>query len=97
MSAFRSRAKKTDNDIAAEMARQKAEFDQNWREARVAEKKTEAERKRLTRDEILGAQFVRTALGWKRVRKVNAVTVSVDSGYSWADKVPFDKVLDVRL
>ena len=96
VSAFRARAKKTNDEIDATLAARKTESDRQWREARAAERKAEAERVRLTRDDIVVARFVRTALGWWKVRAVNKVTVSVDSGYSWADKIPFDKVLEVR-
>jgi hypothetical protein len=94
--AFRARAKATEDEIARTLADQKSETDRAWREARAAERQAEAERVKLTREDVLGAVAVRTQFGWKRVRRVNAVTVSVDSGYSWADKVPFDKVLEVR-
>ena len=56
----------------------------------------ERDRVRLAQDDIVGAQFIRTSSGWRKVRTVNKVTVSVDSGYSWADKIPFEQVLEVR-
>ena len=56
----------------------------------------ERNRKRFTREEVLGAIFVLTEFGWKKVRRINTVSVSVESGYSWADKVPFDKIRAVR-
>jgi hypothetical protein len=34
--------------------------------------------------------------GWRKVVRVNKVTVSVESGYSWTDKVPVDKILEHR-
>jgi hypothetical protein len=66
-------------------------------ESRLAYAVAEAGRVRLTRGDIVGAQFIRTELGWAKVRRVNAKSVSVDSGYSWADLIPFDKVLEVRM
>lgn len=65
-------------------------------ESRLAHSVAEAARVRLTRADIAGARFVRTELGWAKVRRVNVKSVSVDSGYSWADLIPFDKVLEVR-
>ena len=56
----------------------------------------EAERPRLTRADILGAVFVRTAYGWHKVVRVNATTVSVATGYSWVDRHPFDSIIDTR-
>jgi len=61
-------------------------------ENRIAER----DRVRFHRDDIVGALFILTKWGWKKVRTVNKVTVSVDSGYSWADKVAFDQVLQVK-
>jgi hypothetical protein len=94
--AFRARAKATEDEIARTLSDQNADAARAWKEARAAERQAEVERVKLTREDIVGAVFVRTEFGWKRVRRVNAVTVSVESGYSWADKVPFDKVLEVR-
>ena len=56
----------------------------------------ERDRKRLGRDDLIGAKLVKTSTGWRKVRKVNTKTVSVDSGYSWADLIPLDKILDYR-
>ena len=56
----------------------------------------EAERPRLTRGDILGAVFVRTAYGWHKVVRVNSTTVSVATGYSWVDRHPFDSIIDTR-
>jgi hypothetical protein len=96
VSAFRARAKKTNDEIAATLADVNAESRRRWREERASERLAELERVPLTRDDIVGAKVVRTAIGWQKVRTVNKVTVSVESGYSWADKIPFDKVLEVR-
>lgn len=61
-------------------------------EARIAE----IERPRLTRDDVLGAALIHDGISWRKVVKVNAKTVSVDTGYSWVDRVPFDDVRAVR-
>lgn len=61
-------------------------------ERRIAER----DRKRLTRDDIVGANYVRIAGSWRKVVRVNTTTVSVDSGYSWVDRFTFDKVLAVH-
>ena len=55
-----------------------------------------ADRPRLTRGDILGAVFVRTAYGWHKVVRVNSTTVSVATGYSWVDRHPFDSIIDTR-
>lgn len=61
-------------------------------ERRIAER----DRTRLDRTDILGAKFVRTTTGWRKVAKVNTKTVSVETGYSWVDRIPFAKIIEVR-
>ncbi len=56
----------------------------------------ERDRIRFTRDDIVGATHVRTALGWHEVVRVNQTTVTVATPYSWNDKHPFSKVLEIR-
>lgn len=65
-------------------------------ELRLVDAMKERDRPRLTRDDIVGARAVRTQFGWVKVRKVNAKSVSVETGYTWADLVPFEKVLEVH-
>ncbi|MFC9432698.1 hypothetical protein [Nocardia sp. NPDC057030] len=66
-------------------------------EVEVLERKVaERDRVRLTRDDVIGAVAVRTAVGWHKVVRVNKTTVSCASGYSWTDKFAFDKILEVR-
>jgi|GEM_PF-4584149 len=64
--------------------------------AKKADRQTETDRVKITRDDLAGARIVRDQFGWHRVRRVNAKTVSVDSGYSWADLIPLEKILDYR-
>ena len=64
--------------------------------AKKADRQAEQDRVKFTRDELTGARIVRDQFGWHKVRKVNTKTVSVDSGYSWADLIPLDKILDYR-
>ena len=42
------------------------------------------------------ARLVRDSLGWHRVIRVNAKSVSVESGYSWTDRIPLANVLEAR-
>lgn len=56
----------------------------------------ERDRVRLTRDDIDGATHIRTRRGWWTVVRVNAKTVTVETGHSWTDRIPFDKVLEAR-
>lgn len=56
----------------------------------------ERDRVRLTREDVLGAAYVRVSYGWCKVVRVNAKSVSVDSGYSWVDRIEFSSILEVR-
>jgi hypothetical protein len=55
----------------------------------------ERDRVRLTREDVEGATQVRLSHGWRNVVRVNATTVSVETGYSWVDRYPFDQILQV--
>lgn len=46
--------------------------------------------------DLKGARFVRDRYGWHEVDKVNAKTVSVKTGYSWTDRIPHDRIHEVR-
>lgn len=50
----------------------------------------------FTVDELRAARLVRDRHGWHRVAKVNAKSVSVETGYSWTDRIPVEKILEVR-
>jgi hypothetical protein len=82
--------------------------DKAWREAseriehwtyklaRLKVRQAEEQRVRLTRDDIKGATHVRTQHGWHKVARVNAKSVSVETGYPWVDRYEFDKIREVR-
>ena len=42
------------------------------------------------------ARLVRDSLGWHRVVRVNTKSVSVETGYSWTDRIPLANVLEAR-
>ena len=96
VSAYRARAKKTNDEIAATIAENQAAEHARWTAARLAEKTAEMERVRLTRDDILGARFVRTVVGWHRVVRVSMKSVTVETGHSWTFRMGFEQVLEVR-
>lgn len=50
----------------------------------------------FTTEELKAARAIRTSSGWHRVAKVNAKSVSVETGYSWTDRYTLDKILEVR-
>lgn len=62
----------------------------------MAAERAEAERVPFTREDIVGAEFIHDGFSWRQVRKVNAKTVSVETGFSWVDRVPFEKIRSVR-
>lgn len=61
-------------------------------ERRIAER----DRERFEHDDIAGAKYIRTHAGWYKVVRVNAKSVSVESGYSWVDRIELDKILESR-
>lgn len=95
--AFRRRAAATERMVDAAVAEVKAEQRAKFDAARAAHKEREANRRRFTRDEIVGAGFIHDGHSWRKVVRVNAKTVSVESGYSWVDKITFDKVHGVQM
>lgn len=94
--AYRRRAAATERMVDAAVAEVKAERRAAWDEAKRKRAAAEAARRRFTRDEIVGAGFVHDGRAWRKVVRVNTKTVSVESGYSWVDKIPFDKVHGVQ-
>lgn len=80
-------------------AEQQREADAAERERRIerkARRQAEAERPKLTADDVRGAEFVRDSHGWHRVVRVSAKSVTVETPYSWTDRIALDKVIEVR-
>jgi hypothetical protein len=50
----------------------------------------------FTTEQLKSAKYIRTDVGWHKVVRVNAKSVSVETGYSWVDRYKLDKVLEVR-
>jgi hypothetical protein len=82
--------------VEAAVAEVKAARDAEWEASKEAARKAEAERVHLTREDCVGAKVVLTKLGWRKVVRVNKTTVSLETGHSWVDRIPFDDVLEVR-
>ena len=94
LKAYRARNKAMDDTVSAAYNEMRAQRDADHATAKAAYDAAEAARTRYTRDDLIGATAVRTRLhGWRLVRTVNQKSVSIDSGYSWADKVKFEDVL----
>lgn len=67
-----------------------------YRVKRLEIRIAEIERPRLTREDVIGAVLIHDGISWRKVVKVNAKTVSVDSGYSWVDRIAFETIRAVR-
>ena len=50
----------------------------------------------LTVDAIRAARYVRTRHGWHKVVRVSAKSVTVETGYSWTDRIALTDVLEAR-
>lgn len=68
----------------------------SYRVKRLESRIAEIERVRLTREDVLGAVLIHDGISWRKVIRVNAKSVSVDSGYSWVDRVTFDQIRAVK-
>lgn len=47
-------------------------------------------------DTLKPGDAVRDSTGWHRVVRVNAKTVTVETGYSWTDRIPTDRIIETR-
>lgn len=54
------------------------------------------DRRRLTADDLHGATYVRTKLGWHKVVRVNAKSVTVATPHSWTDRYRLDEIIMFR-
>lgn len=50
----------------------------------------------VTAEALRGAIAVRDRYGWHRVVRVNAKSVTVETGYSWTDRLPIEKIIGFR-
>jgi hypothetical protein len=82
--------------VKAEEAAKAAEHQAEITAARAAARAAEKARPKLTTEDVRGARFVRTDLGWHKVVRVNVKSVTVETAYSWTDRYPLAKVLEVR-
>lgn len=93
--AYRARAAATERSIDEAKAVVKAE-----QEAEQAKRAAEyAERNKpvpFGLAEFQAARAVRTVSGWYKVVRVNNKSVSVETGYSWTDRIPLANILEVR-
>lgn len=80
----------------AEQRRQARQAHREAFERRQAARVAEQARPKLSSADVDGATHVRDQFGWHRVVRVNAKSVSVETGYSWTDRIPLDRVLEAH-
>lgn len=93
--ADRARFDSYDREADAWRAAGEAETDLRWLRSRLAAQVRNTPIP-FTEDQYKAAKVVRTANGWYKVAKVNAKSVSVETGYSWTDRILRDKIIEVR-
>lgn len=81
--------------VAAAVAEVAAERNAQY-EANKAEYAKRTAPVAFTLEQLKAAKAIRTSTGWHRVVKVNAKSVTVETGYSWTDRYTLDRILEVR-
>lgn len=94
--AYRRRAAETERTVDAAVAAVKAERSAEFEKSKREHAAREDGRRIYTREDIVGADFIHGGHSWRAVVRVNKATVSVETGYSWVDRIPFAKVRSVR-
>lgn len=69
-------------------------------EAQYAENRAEYAKRHaavpFSLEQLAAATHVRSYMGWHKVVKVNVKSVTVETGYSWHDRLAIAKLLEVR-
>jgi head-tail adaptor len=94
--AYRRRAAETERTVDAAVAAVKAERAAEFEKSKREHAEKEAARRIYTREDIVGAGFVHDGHSWRKVVRVNKKTVSVETAYSWVDRIPFAKVRGIQ-
>jgi len=76
----------------AELAEQQ---ETEFAKAREAFKKRN-EKIAYTPEQYKAAKVVRTVTGWHKVVKVNAKSVTVETDYTWTDRINVGRIIEVR-
>lgn len=95
----RNGARLSELAIREEKGRQAVEAGAREAEAsarRKVARETEKARPKLTAEDVCGSRFVRDECGWHRVVRVSAKSVTVETPYSWTERIPLDRVREVR-
>ena len=81
--------------VAAAKVEVKRVADERWEALKVAGAFRNAPVP-FTAEQLAAAVLVRTSVGWHRVARINAKSVTVYTHYSWTDRHALDKILEVR-
>lgn len=95
VSAYRSRARTTEQMVDQAVAAVKAETAAKWAE-RKAEVAVLNKLVPFTEEQYRAARYVRTKLGWHAVVRVSTKSVTVKTPYSWDDRILRSKIIEVR-
>lgn len=76
------------NAAEKELAHVRSTIEQQAREA--------AEKSVVTPEAIAAARFIRTRSGWHKVVRVSPKSITVETPWSWTERIARDKVLEVR-
>ena len=91
----RQEAAALDRTIDAAVAEVRA-HEEAERQAAIARYKALTAPVPFTPEELAAALVVRTSTGWHKVVRVNTKSVTVATPYSWTDRYPIDKILEVK-
>lgn len=96
----RNAAIQCEQEIRAERARQAKEAESARIEGaarRKAAREADAARVRFTAADLAGASHVRDSITWHRVVRVSARSVTVETAYSWTERIPLGRVLQYAI
>lgn len=95
----RNGARATEAAIREELDRQAAARETAYA-ATVARRKdaraAEEARRKLTAEDLANAVVVRDEFGWHKVVRVSAKSVTVETAYSWTDRIPLARIIEGR-
>ena len=95
VSAYRSRARATEQMVDQSVSAMKAERAEKWAASKAAVAAQNAPVP-FTEEQYKAARVIRTHLGWYEVVRVNAKSVTVRTPHSWDDRVLRSRILEVR-
>lgn len=84
-----------DRHLAAERREARRER-RELAQARQAAARAEVARRKFTAADLDGAALVRDRIGWHKVVRVSAKSVTVETPYSWTDRIPLGRVLEFK-